>query len=162
MRRAAVAGLLEPADLERPEQRALLELRQPALLAQLAPQGLDVGLARLLSAARRDPPHPVLVAVAEEQRATLVVDNEPAHADPHRQPRGAACQLLEGAQPRGPGHRRIRRRRRREHVELRGAECSLLHAKLRPLAEHSSVCLLADEGDPLRLELTRDRGQPLR
>src|SRR5205814_10626452 len=111
MRRTAEARLLEPANLERPEQRPELELPQAALLAQLAAQRLLVGLARLLPAARRDPPHPVLVAVAEEERPAFGVDDEPADADAQREPGGAARQVLEEAPPHGPRHARVRRRR---------------------------------------------------
>src|SRR6202011_245187 len=103
----------------------------------------------------------VLVAVAEEQRPPRVVEHEPANALPFRSPRCATGELLEPAETGEPRHGGICGRRRRKHEEPRLPECPLLDAELRPLAECAPVRLLADERDPLRLELARNLLEPL-
>src|SRR5205823_1462086 len=139
-----------------PEQRPDVEVVQPALLAQLAPQRLLVRLARLLAAAGRHPPPAVLVAVPKEQRAARIVDEQRTDAESLRQPGCAAGELAEPAQTLAPRNRRIRGGRRRQDEELRLAEPALLHTKLGAFAERAAVHLLADEADPPRLELGRD------
>ncbi len=78
-----------------------------------------------------------------------------------RQSAGPGRQLLEPAQPLVVWHRRVRRRRGRQDEEPRLAEPPLLHAELRPLAERPAVRLLAHEPDPGRVELLRQRREPL-
>ena len=156
MRPAAVAGLLQAEALLLPQQRAELEAGEPALLGELAPQRLLVRLAGLLPATGGHPPPAVLVAVAEEQRPTRLVDDERADALPLRQPRRAPGKVAEPAQSLGPRDRRVRGRGGREHEDPRLAERPLLHAELGPLAERAAVRLLADERDPRRSQLARD------
>src|SRR5438067_11435118 len=117
VRPAAVAGLLQAEAFLLPEQRPDLEAGEAALLLELAPQRLLVELTRLLPAARRDPPEAVVVAVAEEERAPRIVDDECADALPLREARGPAGELAEPPQPLGPRHGGIRGRGRRQHEQ---------------------------------------------
>ena len=99
---------------------------------------------------------------ADEEDPTGGVEHERANGVAQRLPARPPRELLEPPAPLLVRHRRVRRRRRREDEEPRVAEPPLLHAELRPLVEGASVRLLADEGDPRRMELAGQPREPLR
>src|SRR5215211_8646704 len=70
-------------------------------------------------------------------------------------------QLLEPLLALGPRDGRVRGRRGREHEQPRAAEPALLLSEFGPLAERAVVRLLADEAEPVRLQVARKPLEPL-
>src|SRR4051794_39666200 len=105
--KAPEAGLLTSPTAELPEQRAELELHETDLLLELATERLLVGFSFLAPAAGRDPPVAVLVAVAEEKDAAVVVHDGGANRLAFRQPALAPRELVEPAPPLVPRDRGV-------------------------------------------------------
>jgi hypothetical protein len=156
VRLPAEARFAEKVPLTLEQERAELELLHTELLAQFASQSVLVALAGIDAAARRDPPLVVARSVAQQQHALLGVDDDRAHGPADRQSARATGELLEPVQADTPRDSRVRGRRRRQDEQPRRPQPARLHPELRPLAEQSAVCLLADERDPLGPELARD------
>ena len=139
------------------QQWAELEIGQTDLLAKLARERLDVGLARFDAAVR------VGSTRSRTRRGSGSGASGPSGATTTARtasrigrPELAACELLEPAQPLRPRHGGVRGRGGRKDEEPRVAERPLLEAELRPHAERAAVRLLADEGEPRRPQLARD------
>src|SRR5690242_8954816 len=95
IRLAAVARLAEEVALPLEEQRPELELLDRKLLPELSPEGHLIAFARIDAAARRDPPHVVVTAVAKQQHPVVRIDHDCTHALPDREVARTSRKLLE-------------------------------------------------------------------
>ena len=111
---ASESGLVERPAAQIPEQGAWLEIDEADLLVKLATQGLLVGFSFLTATARSDPPVAVLVSVAEQQGAALLVHDHGTHVLAPGEAARAARELLEPAAALGPRHGGVRGRGGRE------------------------------------------------